>query len=73
MFSAVCPNTACKGYVDMENTDDELNCTKCNTTISDEFIQQYKEVTEFSEMHLQNMKQTACILFVVTANFTIKK
>lgn len=62
MFAAVCPNVPCTGYVNMANTD-ELTCSKCNTSISDEFLQQYKEVTEFSEMHLQSMKQTACILF----------
>lgn len=67
MFAAVCPNKSCDGYVNMVDSEvaniDALKCSKCNTSISDEFLQQYKEVVEFSEMHLQNMKLTACILF----------
>lgn len=68
MLAAACPADSCDGYVNMldlevANTDD-LKCSKCNSSISDEFLQQYKEVTEFSEMHLQSMKHTACILFL---------
>lgn len=67
MFAAVCPNTTCNGYVNVGDIEvakiDELKCSKCNNSISDEFLQRYKEVIEFSEMHLQTMKQTACILF----------
>lgn len=68
MLAAACPADLCDGYVNMldhevANTDD-LKCSKCNRSISDEFLQKYKDVTEFSEMHLQNMKQTACILFI---------
>lgn len=69
MFAAVCRNASCDGYVDMAESDvadiNMLKCSKCNTSISDEFLQEYKEVTDLSEMHLQSMKQTACILFRV--------
>lgn len=67
MFAAACPKNSCDGFVNMADHEvanvDDLNCSKCNNSISDEFLQQYKEVIEFSEMHLQNMRQIACILF----------
>lgn len=69
MFAAVCRNSSCDGYVNMADSEvaninfDVFKCSKCNTAISDQFLQEYREVVEFSEMHLQNMKQTACILF----------
>lgn len=68
MFAAACRDVACGGYVDMANYEeanaDDLKCVKCKTSLSTSFVETYKEVMEFSEMHLQNMRQVACILFV---------
>lgn len=64
MTAAACPKSECDGYVNMtciENGEKAI-CSKCNTVAPDTFIQEYKEVTEFTEMHLQSMKDTACIL-----------
>lgn len=55
----------CEGYVNMNciENGEMVTCSKCNTMVPETFIQEYKEVTDFTEMHLQSMKDTACILY----------
>lgn len=62
MRAAACPNTNCNEPVEIkEITDNKLNCESCGAVVPDHFVQKYKEVTDFTEIHLQNMK-LACIL-----------
>ncbi|KAF2894223.1 hypothetical protein ILUMI_11948 [Ignelater luminosus] len=59
MTAAACPNSSCEACIEINEKieqDDILECEECQTEISSSFIQQYKDVTEFTSMHLQNMK-----------------
>lgn len=66
MLAAACENVNCEGYVSMTNFNDgktkAFTCSNCEQQISGKFLEEYKEVTQLSDIHLQNMKQTACIL-----------
>lgn len=64
MTAALCPNSKCKEVLTL----DRSKCKKCDEDISDDFIRRFEEVTEFTEMHLQNMKNIACILSYVITN-----
>lgn len=66
MLAAACENVDCDGYISMTDFNNgkttAFKCSKCEQQISEKFIEEYKEVTQLSDIHLQNMKQTACIL-----------
>lgn len=68
MTAAACPNSSCEACIEINEKiehDSILKCNECQTVISPGFIQQYKDVTEFTSTHLQNMK-LACILLCVS-------
>lgn len=67
MFSACCQNSKCGEAVPISNDrtyDAIYKCSKCSSKLSEDFIQKYREVMEFTELHLENMKQLACILLL---------
>ena len=43
-----------------------LKCPGCNENIGEKFIKQFKDVMEYTDMHLQNMKDKSitCILYI---------
>ncbi|RZC32557.1 histone-lysine N-methyltransferase SMYD3 [Asbolus verrucosus] len=57
--AAACPNKQCDNYIDIENANPDDKCCKCNAIISETFLEQFKQVVELTDMHLQNMKQLA--------------
>lgn len=60
MFGACCQNS-CEGIVDVSQ---DWQCTKCAKKLTNEAVDHFKSVVEFTEMHLNNMKTTICILFL---------
>lgn len=64
MLSAACPNSNCENAIPMQNISNinTLNCSQCSTELTDEFIRNYKEVMEFTELQIHNMVNLTCIL-----------
>lgn len=58
MFGAACPNKSCNNSIEIDKDPCEISCDKCGTKLSQEFINNFKDVEEFTEMHLANMKNT---------------
>lgn len=42
---------------------DAINCSKCLEKISEDKISKFFDVTDFTEFHLNRMKDIGCILF----------
>ncbi|KAJ3664643.1 hypothetical protein Zmor_000196 [Zophobas morio] len=57
--AAACPNPTCDNSIDAQNASPGDSCSKCGTPISETFLSNFNEVLEFTDMHLQNMKQMA--------------
>lgn len=70
MLCIICPNTNCGASISVQNLKKytQLNCNKCSSKLTDEFVCNYKEVMDFTYMQLQNMKQLACILLLNYCN-----
>lgn len=69
MTAAICPTYKCDGYVNISREFEEAEvyrCVKCGTEAQEEFVRQYRDVMEMTELHLQNMKDIACILYKKT-------
>jgi hypothetical protein len=60
--AAACPNDQCDNYIDAESASADDKCGKCGAAITENFLELFKQVIEFTDIHLQNMKQLACIL-----------
>lgn len=58
--AAACPNLSCDSPCLIEAD----NCEKCGAKISEEFKDMFREVTEFTIKHLEEMKTMACILLI---------
>lgn len=56
--AAACPNSKCNEYLDLRHLTDA--CPKCNARITDEYVDRFREVVEFTRMHLDKMKDIAC-------------
>ncbi|KAB0800288.1 hypothetical protein PPYR_06028 [Photinus pyralis] len=56
MSAAACSNPHCDSLVEIRDYDQVSNCDQCDSPISPQFKQLYKDVTEFTDVHLQNMK-----------------
>lgn len=68
--AAACPNVKCDNCIDAANANDGDECSKCGATITADFLAKFKEVVEFSDLHLQNMKQLACnFLYLLSLTF----
>lgn len=67
MHSAVCPNTICNSLVDMTNIDETnaTHCGECNENINNEFKRNYRNAIEYTEIHLREMRNMACILIII--------
>lgn len=72
MLSSICPNSNCGNSIPMVNMEN-VSCNKCDFKLKEEFIMNYKEIMEFTEMQLQNMKDITCILFnqIIKVQLTI--
>ncbi|XP_970424.2 histone-lysine N-methyltransferase SMYD3 isoform X1 [Tribolium castaneum] len=57
--AAACPNEKCDNHIDTEIITPGDKCAKCDTVVSETFLKRFKEVIEFTDLHLQNMKQLA--------------
>ncbi|KAL1489651.1 hypothetical protein ABEB36_013595 [Hypothenemus hampei] len=57
MFGAVCPNESCDNSVPI--TRNEISkCSKCEKQLTQDYIDRFHEVIEFTDMHLSLMKNT---------------
>lgn len=59
MLAACCPNKNCDNAI---TSSDTQNCSACNEPINEEFWMKFEQVTNFTDLHLENMKDLACIL-----------
>ncbi|CAH1154974.1 unnamed protein product [Phaedon cochleariae] len=57
MTGAACPNLKCDNCIDSMNMAPGQTCQKCNEVITKEFIENFKEVIDITNMHLDNMKE----------------
>ncbi|XP_068910338.1 histone-lysine N-methyltransferase SMYD3 isoform X2 [Tenebrio molitor] len=57
--AAACPNDQCDNYIDAESASANDKCGKCGAAITENFLELFKQVIEFTDIHLQNMKQLA--------------
>lgn len=55
---ASCPNSKCDQFIDVKTN---RKCPKCNSIITEEFINEFNEVMQFTEEHLHNMKHVTCM------------
>lgn len=62
MTGSACPNTKCDNCIDIENTKVGQPCSKCLTLLSEEFVTEFREIVKMTQMHLNNMRETTCIL-----------
>ncbi|XP_060526173.1 histone-lysine N-methyltransferase SMYD3-like isoform X2 [Cylas formicarius] len=60
MYGAACPNPKCNSSINMNNN--PTQCIKCGTVVTQDFANNFKDVLEFTEMHLDTMKQTTLCL-----------
>lgn len=58
--AAACPNSKCNEYLDSLRLNDA--CPKCKTLLTNEQIERFHEVMEFTKMHLDKMKEISCKL-----------
>lgn len=58
LFGAQCQNSACKSAVCSK----KAKCDKCGTELTPEFINEFKDIVEFTENHLETMKNMTCML-----------
>lgn len=58
--AAACSNLSCDSPCLIEAD----NCKTCGTKISEEFKNTFREVTDFTIHHLEEMKAMACILLI---------
>ncbi|XP_075227932.1 SET and MYND domain containing, class 3 isoform X2 [Lycorma delicatula] len=68
MRSMMCPNLQCRSPIyikdiNMESEDIKKSvlCSNCKLYVKDECYREFKEVSEFTKMHLQSMKDVAYI------------
>lgn len=57
--AAACPNKLCSNSI--TNIESAKNCNACGEIITADFIKQFQEITDFTQLHLQNMKDIAYI------------
>lgn len=60
MLSAKCPNTKCDDFLKLLVKDPPRECSKCGHDISNEYIEQYKEVMDLTKEKLDEMKNVNC-------------
>lgn len=72
MTGAACPNSKCDNCIDTGSIKPNQQCSKCNTIVTEEFLNEFRDVMEMTQMHLENMKETTCILFITNYSFLIE-
>lgn len=73
MTGSVCPNPKCDNCIAINNIEAGHKCEKCYTIVTGEFIQEFHEIMEMTQMHLNNMKDTACILCKLKLDLVFEK
>lgn len=73
MTGSACPNTNCDNCIDINNIEAGDRCGKCSTVISAEFITEFRVIMEMTQIHLDNMKETTCILYTIMYLHILKK
>ncbi|XP_074028951.1 SET and MYND domain containing, class 3 isoform X3 [Leptinotarsa decemlineata] len=58
MTGAACPNRNCDNCLDSTSMKDGQKCAKCGETITEEFINTFRDVMEMTIIHLKNMNET---------------
>lgn len=72
MHSAICPNNKCEALIDMSNiAEDQSSCEKCGEIISNTFVDNYTDAIEFTNHHLRESGNMACILFIFVFFFFV--
>ncbi|GLV43770.1 SET and MYND domain containing class 3 [Carabus blaptoides fortunei] len=61
MHSATCPNTVCSALITMttDRETDVIRCDVCAENITKDFIRNYRDAIEYTEIHLQDMRNMA--------------
>ncbi|XP_030755514.1 histone-lysine N-methyltransferase SMYD3 isoform X2 [Sitophilus oryzae] len=54
MYGAACQNRNCDNYIDVS----EKICKKCDNVLSEDFVEHFRNIMEFSSMHLDSMRNT---------------
>lgn len=62
MTGAACPDPKCDFYIDVNMVLPGDKCKKCGEVVTEEFLERYKEVMEFTTTQIESMKQFTCIL-----------
>ncbi|RZF37970.1 hypothetical protein LSTR_LSTR005470 [Laodelphax striatellus] len=76
MKSMLCPNPECGEPIfvnDIKDGDDnvvDLSCSKCEAIVKDETFKEFKEVSDFTDMHLKTMKDVA---YLDVCNLCLRK
>ncbi|KAJ8940317.1 hypothetical protein NQ318_014391 [Aromia moschata] len=58
MTGAACPNKNCEGCIDINSIKADQACQKCGTLVTEDFIREYHEIMDITNVHLENMKDT---------------
>lgn len=67
--SSVCPNKKCDEPLNLTNN---ITCSKCKSTATESFVEQFKRIVELSETAISEMKSIACILYLAVFIFFSK-
>ncbi|XP_022919732.1 uncharacterized protein [Onthophagus taurus] len=59
MYGAACQRKSCDGCIDMYNYKEGFTCNKCHTVPEQSFVDEYKEVTDYSKDCIDKMKNVA--------------
>ncbi|XP_049821689.1 histone-lysine N-methyltransferase SMYD3 [Aethina tumida] len=57
MTGAACPDPKCDFYIDVNMVLPGDKCKKCGEVVTEEFLERYKEVMEFTTAQIESMKQ----------------
>ncbi|CAG9857676.1 unnamed protein product [Phyllotreta striolata] len=58
MTGAACPEETCGNCIDSVNMRAGDQCTRCGAVITEDFVRTFEDVTEMTNLHLENMKET---------------
>ncbi|CAH1986255.1 unnamed protein product [Acanthoscelides obtectus] len=64
MMGMACPNKQCKNCIDSTCIKPGQKCSKCKTEIKEEFIREFNDIMDMTNMHLDNMKGSTSYLDV---------
>lgn len=62
MTGAACPNSKCDNCIDTTDFSIGQKCSKCKTEITEDFMNEFTDVMDMTQGHLEKMKEITCIL-----------